>query len=171
MDILELAKTAIRQYLDTGETMSVPDGLSPSLERKVACFVTLHERDGSLRGCIGTIEPVRGSLAEEVIENAISSAVYDPRFLPVTREEFDALDVSVDVLELPVLTKDLSILDPQIYGVIVATDDGRRGVLLPHLEGVDSVAEQIGICRQKGGIGLHEKVDIYRFTVVRYASR
>ena len=82
--------------------------------------------------------------------NAISTAVRDPRFEPVRASELKDLDYTVDVLTHPEPVASKEELDPKKYGVIVECGY-RRGLLLPDLEGVDTVDHQIDICRQKGG--------------------
>lgn len=136
------------------------------MERK-ACFVSLHMKNGDLRGCIGTLEPYRENLLEEIIGNAKSAAFGDPRFPPVSREEIDEIEVSVDVLDKPERIERKSQLDPKIYGVIVKRGE-RRGVLLPDLPGVTDIDEQIQIAMSKAGIGYQEEVELYRFKVKRY---
>jgi AmmeMemoRadiSam system protein A len=125
------------------------------------------KKDGELRGCIGTIEPVRRNLAEEIINNAVSAGVEDPRFLPLQLEELPDLTISVDVLAPPEPIDSEDDLDPRRYGVIVSSG-GRVGLLLPNLEGIDTVAEQIGIARQKAGLWPDEPVSLARFEVTRY---
>ena len=137
----------------------------PLFRRRAACFVTL-KKHGELRGCIGTLEPAAPSLGAEIARNARSSALHDPRFSPVSADELDALTVSVDVLS-PSLPCALADLDPARYGVIVERG-GRRGVLLPALEGVDSVERQVAIALQKAGLRDDEPFDVQRFTVARY---
>lgn len=136
------------------------------MEQK-ACFVSLHMKNGDLRGCIGTLEPYRENLMEEIIGNAKSAAFGDPRFHPLTREEAEEIEVSVDVLEKPERIEKRSQLDPKIYGVIVKKGV-RRGVLLPDLPGVTDIDEQIQIAMSKAGIGAQEEVELYRFKVKRY---
>ena len=106
-------------------------------------------------------------MAEEIIANAISSSTRDPRFPPVAASELDDLEYSVDILTEPEPVMDISQLDPREYGVIVESG-WRRGLLLPDLEGVDSVEEQIAICRVKSGISASEPVNLYRFQVRRF---
>jgi AmmeMemoRadiSam system protein A len=140
--------------------------LPPGLPDQAAVFVTL-EMQGHLRGCIGTIEPVHASLAEEVIANARQAAFGDPRFLPVRDYELPMLSYSVDVLGEPEAVADEGELDPEIFGIIVKA--GRRvGVLLPGIEGVSTPAAQVDIARRKAGIGPDEPVKLYRFRVDRY---
>ncbi len=133
--------------------------------RRAACFVSLKKR-GDLRGCIGTLTPAEPDLGAEIARNAHSAAFHDPRFAPVGSDELADLSVSVDVLGAPERC-DPSALDPSCYGVIVASGF-RRGVLLPDLEGVDSVAQQLDIALQKAGIASGEEFTVERFTVVRY---
>jgi hypothetical protein len=136
------------------------------MSQRAGVFVSL-KKYGELRGCIGTFEPTRANVAEEIIANAISSATRDPRFPPVNTAELPHLSYSVDVLTKPEPVESQNELDPKRYGVIVESG-GQRGLLLPDLEGVNTVEEQISICRQKGGILPHEPVKLYRFEVKRY---
>ena len=165
---VELAKEAIDAWVKEGRKLAPSDlpEQSEALRGRAGAFVSL-KKDGRLRGCIGTFQPTRADLAEEIIANAISAACRDPRFQPVEREELGELDISVDVLSDPEPVSDPSMLDPAKYGVIVRRGD-RVGLLLPDLEGVDTVEEQLGIARRKAGIGPDEQVQLYRFTVTRH---
>ncbi len=133
--------------------------------RRAACFVSL-KRSGELRGCIGTLLPAEVDLGHEIVRNTAAAAFSDPRFPPVGPDEVEGLCCSVDVLGSPEPT-DLAGLDPRRYGVIVSAG-GRRGVLLPDLPGVDTVAQQVGIALQKGGISPDEPFAVERFTVERF---
>jgi len=164
--MVRLAKEAVDAYIRKGETMPPPHKLVPRMKKQAGVFVSIH-KFGQLRGCIGTFEPSRDNVAQEIIANAISSATRDPRFPPVVAAELDDLEYSVDVLTQPELVKDKSRLDPRKYGVIVECGY-RKGLLLPDLEGVDSVEQQVEICRQKAGIMPYEPIDLYRFEVKRY---
>ncbi len=165
---VELARAAIeawvrnRKILDPGEKGE----LGADLQARAGTFVSL-KKHGELRGCIGTFQPTRETMAEEIVSNAISAATRDPRFPPVSPEELEELEISVDVLSNPEAVDDISQLDPRRYGVIVQRG-GRIGLLLPDLEGVDTVEEQLDIARRKAGIGQHEPIQIYRFTVERH---
>jgi hypothetical protein len=167
---VNLAKQTIEQYIKTGEKIKPPVDLPKEwLEKKAGVFVSLHKKsDHSLRGCIGTFLPTQENIASEIIENAISSATHDPRFMPLTEKELANLEINVDVLSEPAPVKDIKELDPKKYGVIVKTTDGRAGLLLPDI-GVETVNEQISICCQKGGISpLNDKLIIFKFTVERH---
>ncbi|MGQ9474863.1 MAG: AmmeMemoRadiSam system protein A [Actinomycetota bacterium] len=163
-----LARAAIekwvreRKVLDPGPREKLPE----ELQGRAGAFVSL-KKGGELRGCIGTFQPTRENLAEEIVSNAISAATRDPRFPPVTTDELPELEISVDVLSDPEPVEDLSELDPRTYGVIVQSG-GRLGLLLPDLEGVDTVEQQLDIARRKAGIGAHEPIHVYRFTVQRH---
>jgi AmmeMemoRadiSam system protein B/AmmeMemoRadiSam system protein A len=161
-----LAKETVESYAREGEKPSPPTELTPEMKEQAGVFVSIHKK-GALRGCIGTFEPQQKNVAEEIITNAVSASTRDPRFSPVDPDELKDLDYSVDVLTTPEPVDDVSQLDPKKYGVIVEAG-WRRGLLLPDLEGVDSAAYQIEICRQKGGIGPDEPVKLYRFEVKRY---
>ncbi len=164
---VKLAKKAVETYVRENRVIDVPPDVPEELKNtRAGVFVSL-KKNGALRGCIGTIEPVQDNLAEEIIANAISAAVRDPRFLPVEEDELDELTYSVDVLKPAEPVHDIRELDPKRYGVIVECGS-RRGLLLPDLEGVDTVEEQIGIARRKAFIGPNEPIRLYRFEVVRY---
>jgi len=164
--LVKLAKETVETYVKEERVPPPPDELTPEMKEKAGVFVSIH-KSGELRGCIGTFEPAAKNVAEEIIQNAISSATRDPRFPPVGPEELKDLEYSVDVLTTPKPVKDKSKLDPKKYGVIVQCGF-RRGLLLPDLEGVDTVDYQIDICCQKGGIAPDEPVKLYRFEVKRY---
>jgi AmmeMemoRadiSam system protein B/AmmeMemoRadiSam system protein A len=164
--LVQLARETVEAYVREGEILKPPKELVPEMMEKAGVFVSIH-KNGALRGCIGTFEPATDNVAEEIIENAISSATRDPRFPPIIPSEFKDLEYSVDVLTAPELVEGQEQLDPRKYGVIVQAGYS-RGLLLPDLEGVNSVEEQIAICRQKAGIPPHEPVKLYRFEVKRY---
>lgn len=164
--LVHLAREAIREYLEKGEIIRPPDGLTHEIRDKRGTFVSLKMR-GRLRGCIGTYEPATSCVPEEVIINAISAATRDPRFMPVTLSELKDIDISVDILSPPEPVKAVSELDPKRYGVIVKSGL-RRGLLLPDIEGVDTIEEQVEIATRKAGIGPGEPVELSRFEVKRY---
>lgn len=165
----QLALDSIRTYLETGKVMKMPEDVSEELKtRQAGAFVSLHLKDveKSLRGCIGTFLPTQESLGEEIINNAVSAAVRDPRFHPVELSEVDGLDISVDVLAEPE-SCEVEDLDPKKYGVIVGVGL-RRGLLLPDLDGVDTVEEQLKIACMKAGIDYgDEEFEVQRFEVER----
>jgi AmmeMemoRadiSam system protein A len=163
--VAKLAKEAVESYVREGKTAK-PREITPEMRERAGVFVSLHEH-GQLRGCIGTFEPAKDDVAEEIVANAISASTMDPRFPPVTVSELDDLEYSVDILTAPEPVTDLSQLDAKEYGVIVESG-WRKGLLLPDLEGVDSVEEQIAVCRLKAGISTGEPVNLYRFQVRRF---
>jgi len=164
--LVQLARRSIVAYVERSTIISQPDDLTEEMRSRAGTFVSLH-KGGHLRGCIGTIEPTRSNVAEEVIHNAISAATGDPRFPPVTPDELVALEISVDVLTEPEPISSMEELDPRVYGVIVESGR-RRGLLLPDLEGVDSAQQQVDIALRKAWIDPDEAYKMYRFRVVRY---
>jgi len=167
--LVVLARRAIEAYVRESTVLDPGSELAPDLKRQAGTFVSLHDRRGQLRGCMGTFMPVQENVALEVIHNAISAATRDPRFPPVQPRELADLEVKVDVLSTPEPVSGPQELDPRRYGVIVQAVQGwRRGRLLPDLEGIDTVEEQIRICRYKAGIGASEAVELKRFEVERY---
>lgn len=166
--LVQLARETIENYVRHRKIISPPEKLTPEMEKRAGTFVSIHKH-GMLRGCIGTIEPTQTNVAWEVIQNAISAATRDPRFPPIGPEELADLDIKVDVLSEPEPVESMEELDPKRYGVIVqSARDWRRGLLLPDLEGVDTVEYQVDIARRKAGIGPGEPIKLYRFEVVRY---
>ena len=164
---VQLARRTIEQYVRTGEQPEVPEGLPEEMYRERAGVFVSIKKEGSLRGCIGTIQAVQASIAEEIIHNAISASAKDPRFAPVAPGELGRLSISVDVLGRMEPVNSPQELDVKRYGVIVSCG-GRRGLLLPDLEDVDTVEQQIDIARQKGGISAREHYTLERFEVVRH---
>lgn len=167
---VSLARRSLETYVLEGRRIEPPAGLPPELSgRRAGAFVSLKVA-GELRGCIGTILPVRPTLAAEICANAISAGTADPRFPRVRAEELPELAYDVDVLTEPEPVGTTTELDPRRYGVIVSTDDGRRGLLLPDLDGVDSVVDQVRIAARKGGIDLaSDDIRLERFEVARHA--
>jgi AmmeMemoRadiSam system protein A len=163
--LVKLAKATVESYVREGKIPRL-QALTPEMKQHAGVFVSL-KKHGELRGCIGTFEPTTANVAEETIANAISSAVRDPRFFPVAADELPDLDYTVDVLTTPEPVEGIEQLDAKRYGVIVVCG-GRRGLLLPDLEGVDTVERQIEICCLKAGIDPDEPIDLYRFQVQRY---
>ena len=164
--LVQLARKTIEAYVKTGEEISPPTEPSPEMTQRAGVFVSLH-KGGALRGCIGTIEPTQPDVAREIIRNAISAATRDPRFPPVRADEIGQLEISTDVLGRPEPIESRDQLDPKRYGVIVEKDL-RRGLLLPNLEGVDTVDQQISIALRKAWIDEDEDYRLLRFEVVRY---
>jgi AmmeMemoRadiSam system protein A/AmmeMemoRadiSam system protein B len=165
----KLARQAIEAYVLRSERLIIPDNVGEMIGHPAACFVSLKTLDGELRGCIGTIEPLENCLGEELVSNAIGAATRDPRFPPVTSEELSSLCLSVDVLSPPEPTR-LDELDSSVYGVVVE-NEGLRGLLLPDIEGVNSVAQQIEIATRKAGIPPGSPLKIFRFRVDRFREK
>lgn len=170
---VRLARKSLETYVRTGKRLKLTDeerAALPSdlLDRQAGAFVSL-KKEGRLRGCIGTLAPTQGTLAAEIVRNAVSAGTEDPRFDPVEASELDDLVYDVDVLG-PMEDIDSSeMLDVKRYGVVVGSANGfKRGLLLPDLDGVDTVEEQIDIARRKGGIGEGERYTLQRFEVVRH---
>jgi AmmeMemoRadiSam system protein A len=172
-DILpqELARLTVEQFIGEGTPIAPPVDPLGVLATRAGVFVTLRTSDDQLRGCIGTIDPVRSNVAEEIIQNAISAATRDPRFAPVSKSELPALKYGVDVLSVPEPARGPEDLDPSVYGVIVATPDGsRRALLLPRIEGIDSVEDQWIAVHSKAGISPGSPVRVERFKVTRFGK-
>jgi len=168
-----LARQAIETFVRTGKQIPTPASVSGILLARAACFVTIRKRSdedesADLRGCIGTVEPAKQTLAEEVIANALKAATRDPRFVPVSADELPGLRYSVDVLAVPEPAT-FEELDPRIYGVIVEDADGSsRGLLLPDIEGIDTASKQVEIAAHKAGIPMGTPLRFLRFRVDRY---
>ncbi len=164
---VRLARETIENYIKNGKMISPPNDLPDEIiNQKAGVFVSI-KKFGNLKGCIGTFMPTQENIAYEIIRNAISAAVDDPRFSPVTVSELNNLTISVDVLSSSEEISNISELDPKKYGVIVSSGY-KKGLLLPDLEGVDTAEEQVDIAKRKAGIYPGEKIKLYRFEVKRY---
>jgi AmmeMemoRadiSam system protein A len=164
--LVELAKKSIEAYIREGKIIEPPETLTPEMNGKAGVFVCI-KKDNQLRGCIGTFSPSYACVAIETIKNAISAATKDPRFHPVREDELEGLEYCVDVLAPPEKVTDLQELNPKKYGIILVCGN-RKGLLLPDIEGVDTIDEQIRITRLKACILPEEETEMYRFEVKRY---
>jgi MEMO1 family protein len=166
-----LARRVVETFVKSGKVVSASESLTDLLGQRAGCFVSIKTVSGELRGCIGTIDPLKDTLAEEIIVNAISAATLDPRFAPVREDELPGLKYSVDVLSQPEPIK-LDDLDPKIFGVIVEDKHGiRRGLLLPNLKGVETAAQQVEIASSKAGIPAEDEINLWRFRALRYREK
>ena len=166
----KLARESINYFLKNNKLVPIPPTTPKSLiSQKAGTFVSLHLKPSNeLRGCIGTFLPTKSNVAEEIIHNAVAAATEDPRFLPLTLDELPKVEISVDILSSPKLVSKTTKLDPKKTGLIVSSSDGRRGLLLPDIGGVETVAEQERICRLKAGISATEPISRHYFTVKRF---
>lgn len=164
--LVKLAKDTVEQFTRSGNIIQPPDNPPAEMKAQAGVFVCI-KKSGKLRGCIGTFQPTTDNVAHEIIQNAVSAASRDPRFSPVNATELGELEYSVDVLSEPEKVKNKKELDAKKYGVIVKSGN-RQGLLLPDLEGVDTVDEQISIAAMKAGIYRGEDMELYRFEVKRY---
>ena len=168
----KVALQAILDYLGIGnsENVDTEETAEELLSIRRGCFVSLHKTDGSLRGCIGTIEPQEENLYQEIFRNAVSAASRDSRFNPLSEDELEDIEISVDVLTEPEQIFDLDKLDPEIFGVIVKDNSYHRAVLLPSIPTIDTIEKQIEIVKQKAGLSKTKNSDLkfYRFTSNRY---
>lgn len=180
-----LTKLAVEKYIKEGKIIEVPEDLPEEfLTKRAGTFVTI-EKDNELRGCIGTYLPTRINIAEEIIRNAVAAATEDYRFRPIEEKELSSLSYTVYILSYPEPVRDIRELDPKKFGIIVKTGpftypnqenvafNGalpyKTGLLLPDLEGIDTIEKQITIACQKGGINPEiEKIFIYKFRVEKY---
>ena len=168
LDLPALARKAVETFIRSGHILEPVEASHGFLSTPAPCFVSLKTLDGELRGCIGTIESARDTLAHEIVANAISAATNDPRFEPVGVEELSTLRYSVDVL-FPPEEAVMTDLDPAVFGVIVEDESGtRRGLLLPDIPGITDAAQQVEIAARKAGIAAGEPVRLWRFKVERF---
>jgi AmmeMemoRadiSam system protein A len=166
----KLARIAVENYLKTGKKIEPPQDLPKDFyQEKKGVFVTIYNGK-ELRGCIGTFLATKENIAKEIIENAIAAATKDYRFAKIREDELMDLSYEISLLDKPKLIKDLKELDVKKYGILVRSLDGKSGLLLPDLEGVDTVDKQISIACQKGGIDLNqESLEIFRFSVKKFS--
>lgn len=166
----QFARFIIENHIKKTDTPELPEKLTGVKVSKAGAFVSIKTLDGNLRGCIGTILATRDSVIEEVMNNAISSATRDPRFPVVEEFELHNLRYSVDILHEPERVKDISQLDPMVYGIIVSSATGKQALLLPELEGLDTTEKQLAACMRKAGIAMEESISVQRFKVDRYSD-
>ncbi|MBC8287841.1 MAG: AmmeMemoRadiSam system protein A [Nitrospinae bacterium] len=164
--LVDLAIQSVKHHLKKGRPLPCPDPLPEEMKDRAGTFISI-KKNGLLRGCIGTISPKYDNLAEEVIQNAIKAANEDPRFPAIKENELDQLTFSVDVLTTPEKIDDLTSLNVERYGLIVRSED-RRGLLLPNLENIKTIDQQLKVCLKKGGIKETDPYDLYRFEVKRF---
>lgn len=168
-EIPALARRAAETFVREGGIIDyMPSAESSLLRQRGACFVSIKTKDRKLRGCIGTVKPTQPSVAAEIVRNAIGAATRDPRFLPVVEAEFPSLRFSVDLLTTPepALLKDLN---PAHYGIIVENETGtRRGLLLPNVDGIETVEQQVRMATRKAGLPSGIQPKLYRFCVLRF---
>lgn len=166
---VQLARNAVEQFLRNREIVEPPPDLpAPPTEPWQGVFVSIHTVDGQLRGCIGTLRPVHPDIGREIVMVALDAALKDPRFPPVDVSELHDLTYTVYVLHPPEPVTSPTELDPRIYGVIVQTEDGRRGLLLPDLPEVTTVEQQLRIACMKAGIAPDERFSIQRFRTDKF---
>jgi AmmeMemoRadiSam system protein A len=165
---VRLARKTLETYVFENRTIKFNEEtmVEELLHDRAGVFVSI-KKDGDLRGCIGTINPTRATIGEEIIYNAISAGIYDPRFNPVGEDELEDLVYSVDILSTAEKIYSKDMLDPYNYGVIV-TSGSKKGLLLPNLEGIDDIDEQLRIALSKAGINQWEEYEMERFKVTRH---
>lgn len=165
-----IARRSIEAALN-GESETPPSGREGYLGAQRAVFVTLRDGDGELRGCVGSLWPRMRSMAEETWAMARDAAFRDARFPRVRSEELDGLRVEVSVLQPSEPVATAADLDPDVYGVMVRTGDGRRGVLLPGIPEIRTADQQLEIARRKGGIRPEEPVQLERFRIEKFEEQ
>lgn len=174
---IRLARLTVENYIKLDKITSTQEVKLPAelLTQRAGIFVSIYKKDKkniTLRGCIGTFLPTQQNIAQEVIKNSITAATKDDRFKQINKKELGDLSYSVDLLSPPEPVKQIEQLDVKKYGIIVKSEDGRTGLLLPDLDGVDKVEQQIAIAASKAGIDpTKESVEIYRFTVDRHKEK
>lgn len=153
--LLDLARRVILDRLQKKSTDPLPAATSPEFTEKRGCFVTLHI-GRQLRGCIGTIEPVK-PLVSAVMENAAMSAFQDPRFSPVTLKDIKNITIEISILTKPVAlvyqdAEDLKQqLKPGVHGVILSRGYHRATFLPQVWEQLPKTEDFLGqLCRKAG---------------------
>ena len=166
----ELARLTVESYIKEHKTPEPPAELEDVEVKKAGAFVSIKTKTGDLRGCIGTILSTEESVAQEIIHNAVSASTRDPRFPSMKENELENVKYSVDILHEPERVASIEELDPKNYGIIVQSETGKQALLLPDLEGVDTIEQQIYICQRKAGMQHNEKFSLQKFKVDRYSE-
>ena len=171
-EYVKLAKNTIETYVKTGGKIEIPKDLPEEFYNcRKGVFVTIYKINPAkkLRGCIGTFLPTKKNITQEIIDNAISAATCDYRFNPISENELDDLVYETSILNSPEQIYSSHDLDVKRFGIIVKSVDGKSGLLLPGIDGVETPEHQISIACQKAGINLEkEKIELYRFTITKY---
>jgi len=169
--LIVLVKKIVEAYIKEEKIIKAEDNLIKEFsEKKAGVFITI-EKNKNLRGCIGTYLPTKNNIIEEIIQNTISAATEDYRFGPIQEDELPFLSYTVSILEKPELIKNRKELNPKEYGIIIKTLNypPKSALLLPDLEGIDTIEKQISITCQKGNIDqLKEEIIIYKFRIKKY---
>ncbi len=168
MKPVEFAQRVIEDYVKNQTKFEDEVDIEGIDVKTAGVFVSIKTKEGDLRGCIGTIIATKNNIKEEIQQNAISASTQDPRFEPIQPEELNDLVISVDILHKPKQVKSLEELDPNTYGIIVRSKNNRQALLLPMLEGIDTVEKQVSICMNKADIPQNTPVSIQKFKVNRY---
>lgn len=166
-EYVKLARLTLESYVNGEAADDAFEQTTPEMLTKQAGVFVSIKKNGALRGCIGTIMPTQESIAMEILENAVKAGAEDPRFPPVMVSELNELVYSVDVLMEPEPITSDSELDVKKYGVIVRYGQ-KQGLLLPNLEGIDTVEEQIATALRKAGISENSPYEMMRFEVIRH---
>jgi len=174
--LLKLARASIADRLGVAFDFKLPNEIW--LEEPRASFVTLH-KNGALRGCIGSLSAHR-PLAEDVAANAVAAAFHDPRFVPLSKDEFRAIDIEVSVLSTPekLLFSDehalLALLRPGIDGLILSCG-ANRGTFLPQVWAqLPEPAQFIAHLKQKAGLPADfwsPDIEIERYSVEAFSEK
>lgn len=166
----ELARLTVETYIKTGNMLKAPESLEDTQIIKTGVFVSIKTKNDKLRGCIGTVVANEESVIQEIINNSISASTKDPRFPKITENELDNLKYSVDILHPFIIVDTPYELDPKNYGIILASATGKRAILLPDLEGIVTIEDQLEACLKKAGISENEKYSLQKFKVDRYSE-
>jgi len=160
-----VAREAISARLEGRAAKPPAEAVGP-LAEPAPVFVTLR-LEGELRGCIGELEAHCDDLVEETMDRAVAAAMDDPRFPPLTADELPRTSIEVSILSPLEPVQSEAELDPKIYGIEIRDDFGHRAVLLPDIDGVDTVEEQVAVTRRKAWIGPGVPIKIRRFRVIK----
>lgn len=164
---VKTARSALEHHFGTADIIPLPADFAQNegIQNR-GVFVCL-KKDGTLRGCIGTVQATEPTLTEEITSNTLSAALKDNRFLPVKADEINSLTITVDFLGEQEEVKGPEDLDPAIYGITVESK-GKKALLLPGIEGLDTPEIQIRAAREKAGIHPWSKITLKRFKVKRF---
>ncbi|MDP2820968.1 MAG: AmmeMemoRadiSam system protein A [bacterium] len=171
---LELARKSVENYLKEKTLLKIPEATPDFLlENKKGVFVSIFKKhNNELRGCIGTFKAIRENIAEEIIHNSLSSAFDDPRFLPLKNEELDEIYFEVSILEEPKPVKNFDELNPDIFGIIARSENGKQALLLPDIKGITTKEEQLSAICQKAGINPEEeKINLLKFKIEKFSEQ
>jgi AmmeMemoRadiSam system protein A len=166
-----LALETLIDHFSGGRGISLTiDDLPDEFSKPGACFVSLNDSNGKMRGCMGTVSANKKNLYNEIINNTNYAAFKDNRFPPLEKHELDNVSFAVEIVGPMIKVYSLEELNPDEYGIMVKDEPGNMGVMLNIPERTITAEQQLKLACNKGGITAHEfkELNVYKFRIKAY---